>query len=71
MWRYPSIYAHALSGILILIFVIMVIMNFSRIRREPLSYLLIVVLLASCAIGIHGISHLGLEKNYGLNPLQN
>ena len=70
MWSYPSVYAHALSGILILVFVIMIVMNFSTIRKEPLSYLLIVVLLASCAIGIHGISHLGMEKNYGINPLQ-
>jgi len=32
--------------------------------------LILLVLLFSIATGVHGLSHLGLEENYGYNPLQ-
>jgi hypothetical protein len=31
---------------------------------------IVLVLLFSIATGVHGISHLGMEKVYGYNPLQ-
>lgn len=35
---------------------------------EPYQ-LIILILIFSIAVGIHGLSHLGLEKNYNYNPV--
>ena len=58
----PSFYAHIINGILLLIGLILLFKNYSNI-------ILFLVLLLSIAVGIHGILHLGLEKNYNFNSL--
>jgi hypothetical protein len=48
-----------------------VILNYSRLKKYE-SYpgnTLYLILLLSIAVGIHGISHLGLEYVYGFNPM--
>lgn len=67
----PSFYAHALNGILLFIALIIMVLNYSRLTRLEAypgrtAYL---ILLLSIAVGVHGISHLGLEYVYGFNPL--
>lgn len=64
----PSIYAHVLNGVLLLTAVILFLLNFSKISKLEPYKLIVLSLLFSIVIGVHGISHLGLEKGYGYNP---
>ena len=66
----PSIMAHVLNGLLMLAAVIVAYINISVLRRLEPFKIVMILLVFSIAIGIHGLSHLGLESVYGLNPLQ-
>ena len=66
----PSVYAHVLNGLLMFAAVVVAYINFSVLRRLDPYKLVMIFLVFSIAIGIHGISHLGLEKVYGLNPFK-
>jgi hypothetical protein len=68
----PSFYAHGLNGFLLFIALIIMITNYSKLSRLE-GYpgrTLYLILLLSIAVGIHGISHLGLESVYGFNPMR-
>jgi hypothetical protein len=66
---YPSIYAHTLSGGALLLSMLYLALYFSKIvSRDPYQVILL-ILLFSIAIGIHGLSHAGLEAVYKYNPL--
>ena len=66
----PSFYAHVINGILMLFAIILLYRNFSVVKRlEPYKQILL-ALLFSMAIGIHGLTHLGLETVYGYNPMR-
>jgi hypothetical protein len=65
----PSFYAHALNGLFLLIAILLVIMNRSELKRLKPSKMIIIVLLFSLGFGIHSLTHLGLEKVYGFNPI--
>lgn len=67
---FPSFYAHALNGIFLLVAIIILFKNYSSIKKIDNYRFLIMILLFSIAAGVHGLSHLGLEKGYGYNPLQ-
>lgn len=69
MYRIPSFYAHVLNGILLFIALIVLFKNYSKINKIDTYKIVILLLLFSIGIGIHGISHQGLEKNYNFNPL--
>jgi hypothetical protein len=66
----PSLYAHVINGILLLVAFILLYKNYSSIKSMDKYRLILLVLLFSIATGVHGLSHLGLEKTYGYNPLQ-
>lgn len=66
---YPSFYAHVLNGILLFIAIILFYTNYSKIIYLEPYKLISITLLLSISAGIHGLSHLGLEKEYGYNPL--
>jgi tetrahydromethanopterin S-methyltransferase subunit E len=63
----PSIMAHALNGLLMLAAVIVAYINISVLRRLEPFKIVMILLVFSIAIGIHGLSHLGLESVYGLD----
>ena len=63
----PSIMAHALNGLLMLAAVLVAYINISVLRRLDPFKLVMILLVFSIAIGIHALSHLGLEAVYGLN----
>ena len=65
----PSLYAHVINGILAFIAVIVFYKYYSKISRLEPYKLIILILMFSIAIGLHGLSHQGLEKNYNFNPL--
>ena len=66
---YPSFYAHLLNALFLLIAFYIFYINYSKIRNLEPFKLIILSLLFSIGIGIHGLSHLGLEKLYRYNPL--
>lgn len=65
----PSFYAHVLNALLMLAAVIVVAINFSKIRNLDAYALTKLFLIASIAVGVHGLSHQGLERTYDYNPL--
>ncbi len=65
---HPSILTHILSGAFMLIALFCLVKCSSQLRKLDVYQALILSLLFSIAIGVHGISHLGLEKQYGYNP---
>ena len=66
----PSFFSLFITGLLIFCIVIIFALNFNKFYR--LNYYQQITLLSfiTLAIGIHGLIHLGLEVNYGFNPLQ-
>lgn len=65
MYQVPSAYAHILNGLLLFAGVVYLFISRSRNSYQ----ILVLILLFSMAVGIHGISHMGLEYLYGYNPL--
>ena len=70
LFRIPSFYAHAINGILLFIAVIVLYNNYSKISKIDTYKVVLLLVLFSIGIGVHGISHQGLEKNYNFNPLR-
>ena len=68
----PSYYALAITGILVLINIIIIAINFRKLI-SPGEKPYVTILVITCIgvlIGIHGILHLGLEKVYHYNPVE-
>lgn len=65
----PSVYAHIINGVLLFIAFIVFYNNYSKISNLEPYKLIILLLIFSLAVGVHGLSHLGLEKIYNYNPL--
>lgn len=65
----PSFYAHIINGILLLVAFIILLQNYKSFKNMDKYRLIIIILLFSIAAGVHGLSHLGMEKIYGYNPL--
>jgi len=60
--------AHALNGVLMFVAVVVAYMNFRVLYKLDPYKKVMILLVFSVAIGIHALSHLGLESVYGLNP---
>jgi hypothetical protein len=69
MWLIPSFYAHILNGTITAFAIILILANLNAVKNMKTFNMLVIVLLASIAIGIHGLSHQGLEKNYNFFPM--
>ena len=67
---YPSVLAHMLSGGLMFLALYIALTSFKTLRALDTYRILVLVLLFSTAAGVHGISHLRLERAYGYNPLK-
>ena len=65
---HPSILSNILSVGFMLLELACLVTCYSQIRKLGLYQGLVLTLLFSIAIGLHGVSHLGLEKQYGYNP---
>jgi hypothetical protein len=66
----PSFIAHVLNGILMFAAVVVVYMNVRFLSRLDPYKKVMILLVFSVAIGIHALSHLGLESVYGFNPFK-
>ena len=62
--------AHALNGVLMFAAVVVAYMNVRILYKLDPYKKVMILLVFSVAIGIHALSHLGLESVYGLNPLK-
>jgi hypothetical protein len=62
--------AHALNGLLMFAAVVIAYMNFRVLYKLDPYKKVMILLVFSVAIGIHALSHLGLESVYGLNPFK-
>ena len=65
----PSFYAHIINGILMLCAFILLYKNYSKISKLEPYKLIVLTLILSICIGVHGLSHLGLESIYKFNPM--
>lgn len=65
---YPSIMAHTLNCVLLLVAIVFVISYFPKLQALDAYHTLVLILLFSIVIGIHGISHVFLEKEYQYVP---
>jgi len=65
----PSIYAHMMSGSVLMISVLYFVLNMTKILSRDPYQILLLLLLFSLALGVHGLSHVGLESAYNYNPL--
>jgi len=66
----PSFYSLPISGILILIVIVVIIKNSNSSNTIDLANWIVILILLSIAISVHGLLHLGLEINYKFNPLE-
>ena len=69
MYYSPSVYAHMINGGLLVVAIIYVAVYMSKIISRDPYQIAVLILLFSMALGIHGISHMGLETVYSYNPL--
>jgi hypothetical protein len=65
---YPSIMAHVLNGMLLFAAIIYIFANIHKIRALDVYRIIVIIILLSIGLGVHGISHLGLEKEYNYVP---
>jgi hypothetical protein len=65
----PSFLAHMLSGVLMGIARYIAVTSFGSLRKLDAYRMLVLVLLFSIVLSVHGISHLGLKRAYGYNML--
>jgi len=65
----PSFLAHIGNALFLLLAAFLFFKHYALIKKTNGLMLVALALLASIAIGIHGLSHLGLERQYNYNPL--
>ena len=66
---YPSVLAHMLNGFLLMLAFLVTFLYFSKLQTLDAYHIVVLLLLSSVAVGVHGLSHLGLERDYGYNPM--
>jgi len=64
----PSIIAHGFNGIILGITVIFACVYYKNIQNFDTYQMLLVLLLFSITVGVHGLSHVLLEKTYNYVP---
>lgn len=69
IYKNPSFYAHVINCISLLFAFVILYRNYTNIIILEPFQLIMLILLFSISIGIHSLSHLGLEKGYGYNPM--
>ena len=65
----PSFYAHIINGLLMLAAFVLLYKNYSKISKLEPYKLIVLTLILSICVGVHGLSHLGLESIYNFNPM--
>lgn len=71
IYNKPSFYAHIINGLFLFVAFVLLFKKFSQIKRLEPYKIILLTLIFSLAIGVHGLSHLGLETNYNYNSMKN
>lgn len=61
----PSFFAHMLNALFMVAALYLVYTHYLQLKKSDPWKILVLVLLFGIIIGVHGISHLGLEQTYG------
>lgn len=61
----PSVIAHIVNGFLVLTAILYSLVNLEKLRALDPYRITVLLLLFAIVIGVHSLSHLGLEKGYG------
>jgi hypothetical protein len=69
MYLAPSFFAHIINGLLMLVAFMLLYKNYSKISNLEPYKLIVLTLILSICVGVHGLSHLGSETIYNYNPL--
>ena len=64
----PSLNSLFVTGFLILFILYIFLTNYKQFTRLNFYYKLTILSLFVIAVGIHGLIHLGVEREYGFNP---
>jgi hypothetical protein len=65
----PSYFAQVANGLLILVFLYVILSNYSSFLKINYVTKLQIIGTLAIALGVHGSLHLGLEQAYNYNPL--
>lgn len=65
----PSFYAHIINGIFLLLAFIFLFQHYSSLSKQTPYNMISLLLLLSISVGVHGLSHSNLERNYNYNPM--
>ena len=65
----PATYAHILNGTLVFTDVIFVFWNIAKLQSIDIYKKIVLMLLISISIGIHGLSHFELERIHKFNNM--
>ena len=65
----PSVMAHVIGGVLMFFSFVYMLASFYKINALDMYRFLILIILFSIGIMLHGVSHLLLEREYKYNPL--
>ena len=66
LFLYPSVSSHMINSLFLLLAVVYLWFNYSKVAKLDVYSVMMLLLIASIAMGVHGLSHLGLEKEYGM-----
>jgi uncharacterized membrane protein len=61
--------SHAAGGLIMIAAVVYAVMNMSKLQKLDVYHILVLILLFSIVVTIHGLSHVLLEKEYNYVPL--
>lgn len=64
----PSLNSLFVTGFLILFILVIFITNYKQFMRLDYYRKITILSLITMAFGIHGLVHLGVEREYGFNP---
>lgn len=65
----PSFFSQIINGVLILVFLYILFTHYKTFLQIDFTKQLQIIGTLAIAFGVHGSLHLGLEQNYGYNPL--
>jgi L-cystine uptake protein TcyP (sodium:dicarboxylate symporter family) len=65
----PAFYTHVLTGIALIVVILTLLAHRENLRLSLFQTILI-ILIIGILFGIHGLSHQGMDREYGYNPIE-
>ena len=66
LFLYPSVMSHMINSLFLFLAVVYLYFNYSKIAKLDVFSIMMLLLIASIAMGVHGLSHFKLEKTYDM-----